>query len=417
MAQVHFTGVGGAGMNGLAQLARSAGYEVSGSDRAFDPQATPYRELLALGIRIHPQDGSGIGPDINQVVFSTAVEAGNPDLVQAKRIGITPLHRTEFLKQLIPAGATLIAVAGTAGKTTVTGLLGWIFEQVGLNPSVYNGAGILNWKTRSTPGNVRGGNPDLWVVEADESDRSLLNFSPTHSIVTNISTDHFELEELHRIFALFQERTSGMVVLGETLAPASTPAPSKLLGKHNQRNIEVCLQLCLQLGLERHAVLEAVASFNGIERRLQQVGKVKGVEMIDDYAHSPVKIAAALEAATERATGKLHAFWRPHGFKPLAEGFDQYVERFAAHFKQHGGTLHILPVFYAGGTVERTVDSSRLAAALKAIDVPAHAVTGYTELQRHLCRLCNPGDVVLGMGARDPDLSRFLKQLASAWTR
>ena len=188
MKHVHFIGIGGVGMNGLAQLAVQSGYSVSGSDRAYNSTSEPFRSLERLGISVYPQNGSGVDARTDTVVFSTAIEPDNPDIQQSNTFNIPLLHRAEFLKKLI-GNDELIAVAGTAGKTTTTGLLGWIFECLGKDPSVYNGAAVLNWKTNSSLGNVRKGSSNLWIIEADESDKSFLNFHPTHSIITRISDD------------------------------------------------------------------------------------------------------------------------------------------------------------------------------------------------------------------------------------
>ena len=164
-------------MNGLAQLAVQSGYSVTGSDRAYDPNAEVFKCLEDLGIAMAPQDGSGITPETAYVIHSTAIEPDNPDILQSNRVGIPLLHRAEFLKELI-GDDELIAVAGTAGKTTTTGLLGWIFQCLEKDPSVYNGAAVLNWKSDTNPGNVRKGSAKLWIIEADESDKSFLNFHP-----------------------------------------------------------------------------------------------------------------------------------------------------------------------------------------------------------------------------------------------
>ena len=202
-------------MNGLAQLAALSGYSVSGSDRGYSPGTEPFKALENLGIRMVPQDGSGLSADTRQVVYSTAIESDNPDLIKAKELGIPLLHRADFLKELIGDGE-LIDVAGTAGKTTTTGLLGWIFEYLGKDPSVYNGAAVLNWKTDRSPGNIRKGNSNLWIIEADESDKSFLTFHPTYSIITNISKDHYELDELHTMFNQFESQTSGTTIRGQS---------------------------------------------------------------------------------------------------------------------------------------------------------------------------------------------------------
>ena len=150
MQRIHFIGIGGVGMNGLAQLAAQSDYQVSGSDRAYVPDQTPFAELKNLDIEIFQQDGSGIVPATTKVVYSTAIESDNPDIQKARQLNIPLLHRAEFLKELI-GDDELITVAGTAGKTTTTGLLGWIFECLGKDPSVYNGAAVLNWKAPGNP--------------------------------------------------------------------------------------------------------------------------------------------------------------------------------------------------------------------------------------------------------------------------
>jgi UDP-N-acetylmuramate--alanine ligase len=213
MRSIHFIGIGGVGMNGLAQLAAQSGYVVTGSDRAYAPDSEVFQGLEHLGISIFAQDGSGISEQTQQVIFSSAIESDNPDIQQSNRLHIPLLHRAEFLKELV-GDDELIAVAGTAGKTTTTGLLGWIFQCLEKDPSVYNGAAVLNWKNFPILGNIRKGKSNLWIIEADESDKSFLNFHPTHSIITNISKDHYELDELHAMFDQFEAQTSGTTIRG-----------------------------------------------------------------------------------------------------------------------------------------------------------------------------------------------------------
>ncbi len=409
MQRVHFIGIGGVGMNGLAQLAAQSGYSVTGSDRAYDPDAEVFQCLEKLGIKIFGQNGSGVNDETTDVVFSTAIESDNPDLVKAKELGIPLLHRAEFLKELV-GDAELIAVAGTAGKTTTTGLLGWIFECLGKDPSIYNGAAVLNWKQGSTSGNVRKGNSNLWIIEADESDKSFLNFRPTHSIITNISKDHYELDELHAMFDQFEEQTAGTTVRGPCAGELEVP----MLGKHNLENAQCALQLCAELGFDREQVRDAIARFKGIERRLEIAGEVDGVTVIDDYAHNPAKIAAALSAVAE-AYGTVHAFWRPHGFTPLFQGMEEFITVFSEHWKTHGGSLLILPVYYAGGTVERKTSSEALVERLNSAGIPAVFVSDYSALQRELKQRAGLGDAILGMGARDPELPLFAKRLVAEW--
>ncbi|MEN7973222.1 MAG: Mur ligase domain-containing protein [Verrucomicrobiota bacterium] len=407
MRHVHFIGIGGVGMNGLAQLAALSNYSVSGSDRAYDPSAELFQALEKLGIPIFSQDGSGVSEKTRQVVYSTAIESDNPDLVKARELNIPLLHRAEFLKELI-GGDELIAVAGTAGKTTTTGLLGWIFESLGEDPSVYNGAAVLNWKTHGQPGNVRKGNSDLWIIEADESDKSFLNFRPTHSIITNISKDHYELDELHAMFDQFEGQTSGTTVKDHKPCP-DLKVP--MLGKHNQENAICAMELCAELGMDMAQVREAVASFKGIERRLEIAGEAGGVTVIDDYAHNPAKIGAAL-SAVEEAYGSVHAFWRPHGFTPLFQCQKDLIRVFK---QARPRSLFILPVYYAGGTVARKTTSAEFVDKLNSAGVPAVLVPDYAALKRELEQCAESGDAILGMGARDPELPLFAKRLVAGW--
>lgn len=443
MPHVHFIGIGGVGMNGLAQLAVHDGYTVTGSDRAFNAETFLFRCLQDIGIQIADQDGSGISAKTTQVVFSTAIEEDNPDLLKAKALGIPLLHRAEFLKQLVGTD-DLIAVAGTAGKTTTTGMLGWIFESLGKDPSVYNGAAVVNWKTDSTPGNVRTGKSGLWIIEADESDKSFLNFRPTHSIITNISKDHYELDELNRMFDQFESQTSGITIRGQSYDliktsdhrtdPLSTtgfhpvcsgrlPEHSRpkqhlsnipMPGQHNLENAQCAFALCMELGFEPETVKKAIAEFMGIERRLERVGCVDGITIIDDYAHNPAKIAAAVSAVAETYQ-TVHAFWRPHGFAPLAGNLDELVETFTELAAAHNCVIYLLPVYYAGGTVRKTVDSAHLAEQLNSAGVPARLVQDYPALKRELEQHAIAGDAILGMGARDPELPIFAKRLVKEW--
>lgn len=426
MKRFHFIGIGGVGMNGLAQLAALSGYSVSGSDRAYNPSTDPFSSLERLGISIHPQDGSGINAQTDLVVFSTAIEPDNPDIQKSRELGIPLLHRAGFLKELI-GNNELIAVAGTAGKTTTTGLLGWIFEYFGKDPSVYNGAAVLNWKTGGSLGNIRKGRSNLWVIEADESDKTLLNFHPTHSIITNISRDHYEMDELRSIFDQFESQTSGITVRGQPAVrgqpvncePAVRGQPVNcepeadfpMPGRHNQENAWCAMRLCDALGMDMDRVRDAVISFKGIERRLEVAGEVEGITIIDDYAHNPAKISAALSAVAEKY-GKTHAYWRPHGFTPLHQNREDLIRA----FKQHKpASLYILPVYYAGGSVERKTTSSDFVEKLNKAGVPAQLVPDYTALKTKLEQCAASGDAILGMGARDPELALFVKRLVEEW--
>ena len=410
--KIHIIGIGGTGMNGVAQLAAHAGYQVSGSDRATG--LFIFQCLESLGIRIVPQDGSGIIADTAAVVYSTAIESDNPDIQKAKSLNIPLLHRADMLAKLCE-GKEVIAVAGTAGKSTVTGLLGWIFQCLEKDPTVYCGAPVLNWKGGTRPpgafkacsasplhlGNVRFGTGP-WIIEADESDKSFLKFHPHHAIITNIAEDHFELSELHKLFSQFESQVSGVVIKN----PEPFNCPTPLLGKHNIENVNNALTLCKALGLDMQKCIGAVQSFKGIERRLERVGP----KVIDDFAHSPVKIAAAFEAASAEFPA-FSAYWRPHGYTPLFQLADGLIEIFSSHWKKRPqDKLFILPVYFAGGTVNIKITSEQFVARLKAASVPAKFVPDYDTLEKCLLK---EGLSVLSMGARDPELPLFARRLAS----
>ncbi len=402
-------------MNGVAQLAACAGYSVSGSDRTANPEIFPVLE--AAGIRIVPQDGSGITPETAAVIYSTAIEADNPDLIRAHTLGVPVYHRADMLAQLC-GGKELIAVAGTAGKSTVTGLLGWIFECLGKDPAVYCGAPVLNWKVDAAPpprnkkkkcgggaastlGNVRFGNGP-WIIEADESDKSFLKFYPHHAIITNIAPDHFPLPELEKLFAEFEAQVSGVVIKTPEHFAVSSPMP----GRHNIENVNNALTLCKALGFDLQKCMAAVRSFQGIERRLERVSD----KVIDDFAHSPIKIEAAIEAVSE-IWPEFSVCWRPHGFAPLFNGLAGFIETF--HNAWRAGAmshLFIMPVFYAGGTASRKIDSEGFVEQLNAAGIPAEYAPDFPALEHRLRAMNLP---VLSMGARDPELPKFARRLAS----
>ena len=341
-----------------------------------------------------------------------------------------------------------MAVSGTAGKTTVTGMVGWTFEQLGMDPNVVNGGALVDWRGETRVGSARGGASDLWVVEADESDRSLLRFEPTWSAITNISRDHFDLDELVRLFSSFAERTSDAVVcgggaadllagtgIGRAEGPKLLRVPgetqrlgtgwgftyagrsfaSPLPGRHNAENALVAMALCDAAGCDIGDVSAALASFRGVERRLECVGRGGGVRVLDEYAHNPAKIGAAWTVAREDA-GRIVAVWRPHGFAPLRLMWDDLVETFAG-LCGSGDRLFLLPVYYAGGTAEADVSSEHLAAALRSRGTPVVAVPGYPELEERLAALVREGDTVMVMGARDPHLPGLARKLADRFCR
>ena len=422
----HLVGVAGVGMSALAQALLNAGYAVSGSDRFLDQGRDDLGVLNTLrraGAQLFPQDGSGVTAQTRAVVVSSAIEKDNADLAAAQRLGVPVWHRAEMLAQLV-AKQRLIAIAGTAGKTTVTALVGHLLAELGADPHVVNGGVVLNWQRTDATGSARRGGGDLWVLETDESDRSLLRFHPDWAIITNISKDHFELGEVVALFRQFATQVKTGIVCGRGVAElirqralaaqlyemADDEFFSPLPGRHNVENVMLAARLCLQLGYTPEKIRQALTSFQGVHRRLEKVGEYNGATIFDDYAHNPAKMAAACAAVMPK-NGRLFAVWRPHGFGPLALMLNELAAALAGVLCPHDAAL-ILPVFYAGGTTKAEVTSEALVAALQERGVHAELAADYPTLERRLCAELRPGDVLLVMGARDPDLPLFARRLA-----
>jgi UDP-N-acetylmuramate--alanine ligase len=376
---------------------------------------------------LHPQDGSGVVPGIDRVVVSTAIEEDNPDVKAARALGIPLSHRAVMLAEAVGA-APSVAITGTSGKTTVTGMVGCVLEGLGADPMVVNGGAVLNWVTPREIGNVREGR-GLWVIEADESDKSLMRFHPDWAIVTNISGDHFSADEARLLFADFGRQVKkGVIGPLETLPGGAgfkpvldregssfvmkgitvrVPAP----GRHNAENAFQTLSLCEAMGYDLGRAAAALAGFKGIARRLQTAGTGGGVTVIDDFAHNPAKIEAAWSTIRPHYRRVL-GVWRPHGFTPLAVMADALAELFPRLCGAED-RLYLLPVYYAGGTVKAPakVTSADLVARLAQAGVKAEACEGFDGLEAALAAEARAGDAVLVMGARDPDLPGFCSRL------
>ena len=428
--RLHVVGLAGVGMNAVAQVLAGRGYSVTGSDRLADqgPSVPVLQVLAGQGIGLHPQDGSGIGPDTRGVVVSSAIEPDNPDLLAARARGCPVFHRAEALAAVIGT-APCIAVAGTSGKTTVTGLTGWLLTELGMAPHVVNGGAVLNWKSATTVGNVRLGSSPYWVIEADESDRSLLRFHPERAVILNITRDHFGLDETVALFAAFAAQVREEILCGPGVRellqatglplPRLTPVvddelptlPDSLPGRHNRENARMAVALAEAYGYARDRAWAALARFRGIERRLELVGTADGVAVYDDYAHNPAKIAAAWSAVAERASG-VRAIWRPHGFGPLAAMADELAAVFHAVCRP-GDLLYLLPVYYAGGTATARVTSEQLAERLQAEGLPVRHRATLDDVEAELLAETGAGQAVLCMGARDPQWPVFARRLVA----
>ncbi len=427
--QIHFIGIGGGGMSALAQVCCDRGWCVSGSDRLFAQGGeTPVLSTLRReGVELFPQDGSGVTAE-KTVVYSTAIEVDNPDLVEARRVGARVLHRSEALAELA-RGYELIAVTGTCGKSSVTALLGYLLTMCGREPAVINGAEITGWNQGGTRiGSARDSSraDGLMVVEADESDKSLMVLSPTHVIVTNASSDHFPKIEAEELFRTFKAKASGYVVdlsdgsgtaqwissegWGSTFVWRESMWRLSMPGVHNIANAEAALSMAVALGCDPEVLRVALTRFRGIRRRLERVGMCQGAMVVDDYAHNIEKLQAAWSTLTAVFPRGVFGVWRPHGYAPLRKMLDGLAAMFNATVRPCDRLL-VLPVYDAGGSADRSVNSEALLARLTC---PAEGVASLPEAETRLRALAEPGACLAVLGARDPGLSVLAAALANS---
>jgi len=439
----HYAGVAGSGMSALAQYQAMLGGTATGSDRVFDRGGAPAirRALEKVGVRILPQDGTGVRPGCDALIVSTAVEESVPDVRSAREAGIPVMHRSEVLAWLTAARRT-VAVAGTSGKSTVVAMIFELARGAGLDPSLITGGDLKVLAEQGYLGNAWAGASDLLVIEADESDGSLVRYAPAIGVVLNLDRDHKEVEEVRAMFDAFRQRTreafvvgdgpnlahlrSGATVFGTSqaaeaggfrgtgirlLADASeftaagvsfrVPAP----GLHTVENALAALAACAAIGLPIAALASPLAGFSGVRRRFERVGMIAGVEVIDDFAHNPAKLKAAIAAARLRAPGRILAVFQPHGFGPTRFLRNELVEAFSAALRPED-QLWLLEIFYAGGTVSRDLSAADLVQDLRACGVQAEfAGSGREALATRLAEVARAGDLILVTGARDPSLT------------
>ena len=432
MKDIHLIGIGGVGMSALAQALVDAGYEVSGADRSLnDPSSemTPALSALAAqGVRLSPDDGSGVTGETSRVVVSTAIEDDNPGLVKARALAIPVAHRATVLAETL-SGHRLVAVAGTCGKSTVTGMLGHLLAAAGFDPVVVNGAAIAGWSDGGKRvGSVRRGRGQWAVAEVDESDKSLMAFTPAAAVITNASADHFGLEETQALFDDFKSRVTGPCFDCRTDADkplnVRTEAWSSsfeyegttwtvpMPGAHNAENAFNAVRLARSVGADATALKLALSTFPGVERRLQKVGMCGGAIVVDDYAHNPAKLSAMWNALAGAFPSGVAVVWRPHGYGPLRKMMQPLAETFKAALRPQDALL-LLPVYDAGGTADRSVASEHLLAELAGASGIAECVPSLEAAEARLRELAPRMGAVVTAGARDPGLPLLARRLAA----
>ena len=442
---IHFVGIGGIGMSGIAEVMHNLGYSVQGSDIA---EGYVVEGLRQRGIRVmigHAAENLG---DAAVVVTSTAVKRDNPEVVAALENRVPVVRRAEMLAELMRLKRT-VAVAGTHGKTTTTSMVAALLDAGGVDPTVING-GIIN----SYGSNARLGASEWMVVEADESDGSFLRLDGTIAVVTNIDPEHLDhygsFERVKDAFVEFIENVPfyGCAVLcidhaevqaiipkirdrrvvtygfsaqadvrGENVVPypggnrfdavlrqrdgsvrriegIELPMP----GRHNVQNALAAVAVAAEMGCADSVIQTGFAKFSGVKRRFTKVGEVDGVTVIDDYGHHPVEIRAVLAAAREGVgTGRVIAVVQPHRFTRLRD----HLEEFQGAFND-ADVVYAAPVYPAGEAPIEGVDAAVLVEGIKARGHrSAHTITGADALAATLADSAKPGDMVVCLGAGD----------------
>jgi UDP-N-acetylmuramate--alanine ligase len=441
---IHFVGIGGIGMSGIAEVMHQLGYTVQGSDVAESYVVDKLRKAgipVAIG---HSADNLG---DAAVVVCSSAIKDGNPEMEAATERRLPRVKRAEMLAELMRMQKT-VAVAGTHGKTTTTSMVAALLDSGGLDPTVING-GIIN----RYGSNARLGKSDWWVIEADESDGSFLRLDGTIAVVTNIDPEHLEhygsfdavkdafvefIEnvpfyglavmcvdhpEVQGVLSRIRDRrivTYGFSALADVRADNVTPVPGgsrfdavilgkdgerrtiegvevSIPGRHNVQNALAAIAVALELGLSDEAIAGGFEKFDGVKRRFTRVGEVDGAIVIDDYAHHPTEIRAVLSAAREGAEGRVIAVMQPHRYTRLEALMDDFQNAF-----NDADVVFVTPVYPAGEEPIEGVDSATLAEGLRARGHRmVRAIDDLNQLSRDLRDLAADGDMIICMGAGD----------------
>jgi UDP-N-acetylmuramate--alanine ligase len=440
---VFFIGVAGTGMSALAQYLKGIGREVSGSDRYFSRgEATDIREKLeADGIHCFPQDSSGITERTDLVVVSTAIEDTVEEVQKARSLNIPIIKRSELLA-LICASRKTIAVGGTSGKSTTSAMIFDILAHAGLDPSIISGAGLTSLIKEGRIGNAKVGQGEWLVIEADESDGSIVQYHAEIGLLLNVDKDHKEIDVLMDIFNTFRNNSRRFIVnrshpLAATLSISAekdfsfdsatgagftgadfsqqglsihftvnqVPFTLHSVGQHNMENALAAATVAAQVGVDLSTSAEAIATYEGIYRRHQVIGKKNGVILIDDYAHNPVKCAASIRAC-QPVGDKLIAWFQPHGYAPTKFLRKDFCEEISAAMRPQD-QIWMSEIFYAGGTTTKDISAADLIQDLKENGINAHFVEHRDDLVSAIRKDLDGDVVLLLMGARDPSLEHF----------
>lgn len=447
-----FCGIGGSGMLPLALIAKAQGFQVLGSDRSRDQGKTPEKFTFFEneGIELFPQDGSGLKAGMTALITSTAVEDHIPDIKAAKDLGIPIIHRAAFLASLFNTAETRVAIAGTSGKTTTTGMIGYVLQELGRAPTVMNGGIFRNYSDANPYCSALTGTSGAFITEADESDGSIALYEPTIALLNNVALDHKPLEELEPLFKEFLGKAKIAVVnydneaarkLAEghegqiisfgletdettltarniTLLPDGVKASVvyggeevgleiKLPGRHNLSNALAAMGVLMAMEVSLEEACSVLSGFRGIKRRMEVVGTKNEITVFDDFAHNPDKISASLQSL-KNFDGRLIIFFQPHGFGFLKLLYKELAESFSEHLDAEDILLLVEP-YYAGGTVDRSIGSKDVLDRINGVQT--HLCADREEVQERILSAVKSGDRIIVMGARDDTLSEFAQDI------
>ena len=454
-----FCGIGGSGMLPLAQILKSRGCTVAGSDRAYDQGHTPekFSALEQQGFALHPQDGSGIVSGDQVLVASAAIEDTVPEVKTAKDLGCLRMTRAELNSILFNTSGAGIAVAGTSGKSTVTGMLGWILEASGRSPTIMNGAVMKNFVSPERPyaSSVVGGNA-IYLSEVDESDGSIALYRPAVGVLLNVSLDHKSMEELRQLFGDYLDRSRiGVINADDAEALALLPRAKEVItfgieqdkaqigivagsiaegpvrqaamvvdrhdgsehslllnvpGRHNLSNALAAIAGAAAAGVPVAAAVEALAGYAGLARRFDIIGtNHAAITVIDDFGHNPEKCAATLRTLRQHP-GRVIAFFQPHGYGPLRQMGDELAQTFASELAEGDRVIFSDPVYF-GGTTDRSEGSERIVRLIEDAGGHAEYIPTRKACGDRIMQVAGPGDRIVVMGARDDTLTAFAQNL------
>ena len=391
---VFFIGIAGVGMSAIAQYLQGIGKDVAGSDRYFieGEENETKTKLEVEGINCYLQNGEGITPATNLIVVSTAIEDTVPEVQKAKALNIPIIKRSELLA-IIALSKKTIAIGGTSGKSTTSGMLFDILSFAGLQPSIISGAGLTSIIKEGKIGNAKVGTGDWLVIEADESDGSIVQYKPEIGLLLNVDKDHQEIDELMQLFTTFKNNSKVFAV-----------------NQHNKLASELSVNKEVDFsGEEQRGVKYCATNFLSPYRRNQILGNKNGVWVIDDYAHNPVKCAAAI-ASCQPVAKKVIAWFQPHGYRPTRFLRNDFVKEISEVLRPQD-EIWMSEIFYAGGTALKDISANDLIKDIKALGKNAFFVEDrnnfVAEIKTHLTNDC----VLLLMGARDPSLEKFSKSV------